>query len=64
MLAECPAHAERETKYVPGAVDSDACEVLARATAYCRSKGISHTTIQLLHGQEACCIVSPRGHAL
>ena len=46
------------------AVDCDACEVLARATAYCRSKGISHTTIQLLHGQEACCIVSPRGHAV
>ena len=38
------------------AVQSDACEVLAKATAYCRSVGITHTTIQLLHNEEPCCV--------
>ena len=45
------------------AKESDACEVLAKATAYCRSVGITHTTIQLLHNQQPCCVPlpTPRG---
>jgi Co/Zn/Cd efflux system component len=39
------------------ALESDACEVLSRATAYCRSVGIAHTTIQLLHNSRPCCVV-------
>lgn len=41
------------------AVESDGCEVLSRATAYCRSVGITHTTIQLLHNGEPCCVPLP-----
>ena len=45
------------------AVDSDPCVVLSQATAYCRTKGISHTTIQLLHNREPCCVVIPNTHS-
>ena len=34
----------------------DACAVLMAATKYCVSKGITHTTIQLLHNDLPCCV--------
>ena len=45
------------------AVVTDSCEVLSSATAYCRSVGIRHTTIQLLHNEMPCCIPATAPHA-
>lgn len=38
------------------AKEQDACAVLMAATNYCVSKGITHTTIQLLHNDLPCCV--------
>jgi Co/Zn/Cd efflux system component len=38
------------------AKEQDACAVLMAATSYCVSKGITHSTIQLLHNNAPCCI--------
>ena len=45
------------------AVETDACEVLSNATAYCRGVGIRHTTIQLLHNEMPCCVPAPTPRA-
>ncbi|BDA42749.1 Metal tolerance protein 1 [Coccomyxa sp. Obi] len=38
------------------AKEQDACAVLMAATNYCVSKGITHSTIQLLHNDLPCCV--------
>ncbi|KAK9909356.1 hypothetical protein WJX75_000956 [Coccomyxa subellipsoidea] len=38
------------------AKEQDVCAVLMAATSYCVSKGITHSTIQLLHNNAPCCI--------
>lgn len=40
------------------AKDEDACAVLQAATAYCVSRGILHSTIQLMHNNAPCCITT------